>query len=43
MLPVDPQRPLGMMGDVSEDGTRITSVLQANNPPNPRPVVWTCR
>ncbi|GGM61174.1 hypothetical protein ACFFX1_53975 [Dactylosporangium sucinum] len=42
LLPVDPQRPLGMMGWVSEDGTRMTSVLQADNPPNPRPVIWTC-
>ncbi|MEV6924527.1 hypothetical protein AB0M46_08455 [Dactylosporangium sp. NPDC051485] len=42
-LPTDPRRPLGMMGRISLDGTRITTVLQADNPPDPRPVVWTCR
>ncbi|MFG2042951.1 hypothetical protein [Dactylosporangium sp. NPDC048998] len=42
-LPTDPERPFGMMGEVSLDGTRITSTLQADNPPDPRNVVWTCK
>ena len=32
-----------MMGVADEDGTRLTAVLQADNPPTMRDVVWTCR
>jgi hypothetical protein len=43
LLPTFPGKPYGMMGSVSSDGKRITSVLQESNPPNPRPAVWTCK